>query len=158
MVVRALPVVDNLDKRRIESGKFEREQLKLLGHSKGTGVRWQIITKTKKVCLKRCKRPETKRRSETTMRPQDEVEETGGKNGMKGAYRIALSRPELTKALDELKGNFWAASSQASRQIKRNEALRMASLVAEDRQAPSLDARNSGRSCRLPEKFRYEVW
>ena len=70
MVVGALPVVDNLDKRRIESGKFEREQLKLLGHSKGTGVRWQIITKTKKVCLKRCKRPETKRRSETTMRPQ----------------------------------------------------------------------------------------
>ena len=113
--------------------------------------------KTKKVSLKRCKRPETTKRSETTMRPQDEVEEIGGKNGMKGAYRIALSRPELTRALDELKGNFWAASSQASRQIKRNFEAGQPGCGRQT-SSPSLDARNSARSCRLPEKFRYEAW
>ena len=58
--------------------------------------------------------------------------ETKDKGGIKAACRIAMSRPELAKARNDLKSNFWAASSQASRQIKRNEVLKLASLVMED--------------------------
>ena len=49
---------------------------------------------------------------------------------MGAAYQIASSTVGLVKAMSELKGNFWAVSSRSSREIKRNEVLKLASMVA----------------------------
>ena len=52
------------------------------------------------------------------------------KGYMGAAYQIASSTVGLVKAMSELKGNFWAVSSRSSREIKRNEVLKLASMVA----------------------------
>ena len=51
---------------------------------------------------------------------------------MKLAYQLATSDKKLKVALDELKANFWAPSSKASREVKRGEVARvwLAKLVA----------------------------
>eukprot|EP00435_Cladocopium_sp_Y103_P022794 s3697_g5.t1 len=58
------------------------------------------------------------------------VDERKDKTGMKRAFEIALSKPTLISAMDDLKGNFSAASSKASRDVKRKEIIKLASMVA----------------------------
>eukprot|EP00435_Cladocopium_sp_Y103_P018097 s565_g4.t1 len=67
-------------------------------------------------------------------RPKDDAPEpvNGRLTGMKRAFQIAKSGEELNSAVDVLKGNFWAASSRASREVKRTDVLKLAGLVASE--------------------------
>ena len=49
---------------------------------------------------------------------------------MKLAQKLAREDKELKVALKELKENFWAPSTKASREIKRSEVVSLARSVA----------------------------
>ena len=57
---------------------------------------------------------------------------------MKGAYQVASSNKDLSAAVDKLKGSFWATTSNASRDIKRGEVMKLAKMLesAEDNVFP----------------------
>ena len=112
-----------------QSCKFTRDQLNTLGQCRGTGVRF-VMHKVKKSHGKVCKKKKCSRvlhKGDTS----EQAEEAKDKRGRIGAaFQVAASAVSLAKATDELKGNFWAASSKSSREIKRNEVLKLATLVA----------------------------
>ena len=118
-----------------QSRKFERDQLNIVGSCRGTGIR-SLMHKVKKVHLKTCKKTtvsKTSRRFDSS-RKWEEVKDKRGRIG--AAFQVASSAASLWKATNELKGNFWAASSRSSREIKRNEVLKLATMVAGDGREP----------------------
>jgi len=113
---------------KTQSGKSEREQLRMLGACKGTGTR-MVVNKVKKVKLKVPKLDKAVHRRGERERslPCGDLEPKRG--GIGAAFQIALSSVSLMNATNDLKGNFWSASSRSSREIKRNEVLKLANLV-----------------------------
>eukprot|EP00435_Cladocopium_sp_Y103_P023223 s1108_g5.t1 len=104
-----------------------------LGQSLGPTFR--IIkdkVKAEKQKLK-CRRT-VSRQSERGILPKEGTQEPVGDKltGMKRAFQVAKSVHELRSAVDVLKGNFWAASSRASREVKRADVLKLAGLVASE--------------------------
>eukprot|EP00435_Cladocopium_sp_Y103_P023526 s2312_g5.t1 len=109
----------------------ERGVIKTLGRSLGNSFR--VIKDKLKVKKQNSKWKKTlgKATSRLTNLGGSAQDLVGDKlTGMKRACQVARSSQEFESALNSLKGNFWAASSRASRDVKRGEVLRLASLVA----------------------------
>ena len=100
----------------------------MLGRCRGTGTR-MVTDKVKKMNLKVTKRDKAAHRKEGREKILPGIELEPRRGGMGAAFQIALSSVSLTNAMNDLKGNFWSASSRSSREIKRNEVLKLAKLV-----------------------------
>lgn len=102
----------------------------VLGKCMGIGVRSFSGNKLKSML---CNRPERAKEKERERETPDvgkvSAQGEGARTGMSRAIQVAKCRETLGEAVEKLKGNFWAASSKAARDVKRTEVLRLAKLV-----------------------------
>ena len=102
----------------------------ILGKGTGKGIRRSFVDKLKyKEKKAESSKGNPSARSHAPFLEVDLHRHEGAQTGMSKALEVASCTVRLNAAVEELKGNFWAASSKSSRDIKRAEILKLASKV-----------------------------
>ena len=102
----------------------------ILGKGTGKGIRKSFVNKAK-YQEKRVITTKSSVSSRSPLREQntDHHRREGAQTGMSKALEVASCTAKLSLAVEELKGNFWAASSKSARDVKRAEVLKLARKV-----------------------------